>query len=110
MTSLTLLHPEETFTIPILQVMNKCSFFQNNATFLGWFLLTGFNLLFLSALDGNAIKITDTNFTEFDRLCDEFGFSELAAKLSDFRPSIDSKEAETEDADACGCTRTNCSS
>jgi hypothetical protein len=39
-------------------------------------------------------------------LCDEFGFSELAAKLSDFRPSMDFKETETEtevkDADAYG--------
>jgi hypothetical protein len=61
-------------------------------------------------LDGNAIKITDTNFTELDWLCDEFGFTELATKLSEFRPSMDLKEAETEDADARGCTRTNCSS
>jgi hypothetical protein len=81
-----------------------------------WFLLTGFNLLFLSALDGNTIKITDTNFTERDWLCDEFGFTELATKLSEFRASMDLKEAEeaeakveTEDVDACGCTRTNCS-
>jgi hypothetical protein len=74
--------------------------------------------MFLSALDGNAIKITDTNFTQLDWLCDEFGFTELATKLSEFRPSMDSKEAEaeteteteTEDADARGCTRTNCSS
>jgi hypothetical protein len=33
-------------------------------------------------------------------LCDEFGFSELGAKLSEFRPSMDLKEPETEDADA----------
>jgi hypothetical protein len=78
-----------------------------------WFLLTGFNLLFLSALDGNSIKITDTNFTELDWLCDEFGFTELATKLSEFRRSMDLKEAEeaeTENVDARGCTRTNCSS
>jgi hypothetical protein len=41
-------------------------------------------------------------------LCDEFGFTELATKLSEFRPSMDLKEAEaeaeteTEDADADG--------
>jgi hypothetical protein len=33
-------------------------------------------------------------------LCEEFGFSEIAAKLSEFRPSIDFKEAE--DSDPCG--------
>jgi hypothetical protein len=61
-------------------------------------------------LDRNAIKITGINFTELHRLCDEFGFSELATKLSDFRPSINFKqgpaetetETETEDADTCG--------
>jgi hypothetical protein len=55
---------------------------------------------FLSAFEGNAINIMDTNFTELDRLCDEFGFSELAVKLSEFCPSMDFKEAE--DADARG--------
>jgi hypothetical protein len=49
----------------------------------------------------NAINITDTNFTELRRLWKEFDFSEIAAKLSKFRPSMDFKEAkaETEDAD-----------
>jgi chromosome segregation ATPase len=47
-------------------------------------------------LDGNAIKITDTNFTELNSLCDEFGFTELATKLSEFHPSMDLKEAEAE--------------
>jgi hypothetical protein len=47
---------------------------------------------FLSAIEGNSINITDTNFTELDRSCTEFGFSELAAKLSDFRRSIDFKK------------------
>jgi hypothetical protein len=42
----TLLDPEEMFQISALQLMNKCSLFQNNPTL--WFLLTGFNLLFFS--------------------------------------------------------------
>jgi predicted RNase H-like nuclease (RuvC/YqgF family) len=53
-------------------------------------------------LAGKAIKITDTNYTELKQLCDEFGFSELAATLSKFRPSMDFKEAETEDSDSRG--------
>jgi hypothetical protein len=53
-------------------------------------------------LEGNAINITDTNFTELDRLCEEFGFTELAAKLSEFRPSMDFKETEAENADGRG--------
>jgi hypothetical protein len=106
MASVTLLHPKETFTIPTLQAMTKCSLFQNNPTLLvsPYRILSPVSLSifreFISALKGNAIKITNTNFTELHRLCDEFGFSELAAKLSEFRPSMDFKEAE--DADARG--------
>jgi hypothetical protein len=35
-------------------------------------------------------------------LCQEFGFSELAAKLSEFRSSLDFKEGEAKDADTRG--------
>jgi hypothetical protein len=74
------------------------------------FSLSGFNLLFLSpffrefisALEGNAINITDTNYTKLQQLCEEFGFSELAAKLSAFHLSMNFKESESEDADARG--------
>jgi hypothetical protein len=52
---------------------------------------------FLSPLEGNAINITDTHFTELDRLWKKFGFSELEAKLSEFRPSMAFK-----DSAACG--------
>jgi hypothetical protein len=108
MASVTLLHLEEKFTIPTLQAMTKCCLFQNNPTFTGslYRIQSSVSLSifreFLSALEGNAINITDTNFTELHRLCEEFGFSELAAKLSEFRPSMDSKETETEDSDARG--------
>jgi hypothetical protein len=101
MSSLTLLHPEETFKIPTLQAMTKCSLFQDNPTLTAvpYRVQSSVSLSifreFISALEGNAINITDTNFTELHRLCLEFGFSELAAKLSEFRPSINFKEAET---------------
>jgi hypothetical protein len=51
-------------------------------------------------VEGNAINMTDTNFTEVQRLSDEFGFSQFAANLSEFRHSMDFKEVE--DADARG--------
>jgi hypothetical protein len=108
MSSVTLLHPEETFKIPTLQTINKCSLFQNNPTLLSspYRVQSSVSLSifreFLSALEGNPINITDTNFTELHQLCKEFGFSELAAKLSEFRSSMDFKEAETKDADARG--------
>jgi hypothetical protein len=48
-------------------------------------------------LEGKAVEITDANFEELDRLCQEFGFSDFSAKLSEFRPSKRFKE--TEDGD-----------
>jgi hypothetical protein len=102
----SLLHPEETFTIPTLQAMTKCSLFQNNPTLLvsPYRVESPVSLSifreFLSALEGNAINVTDTNFTELQRLCEEFGFSEIAAKLSEFRLLMNFNEAE--DANARG--------
>jgi hypothetical protein len=71
---------------------------------------TGFNLPslsrvfreFISELEGNAVKITDTNFTGLQRLCEEFSFDEFAAKLSEF-PAIDGLPRIR----GCGCTRAN---
>jgi hypothetical protein len=50
---------------------------------------------FISALEGNAINITDINFIELDQLCEEFGFTEIGAKLSEFHPSMYFKESES---------------
>jgi hypothetical protein len=110
MSSITFLDPEETFKILTLYTMTKCSLFQNNPTLLVSSYrvqsLVSLSIFweFLSALEGNAINITNPNLTELDQLCDEFDFSELPAKLSEFRPSINFKETETEaeDADARG--------
>jgi hypothetical protein len=55
---------------------------------------------FVSELEGNAIPITNTNLTVLQQLGEEFGFSEFAAKLSEFRPLMGFKGAE--DADARG--------
>jgi hypothetical protein len=55
---------------------------------------------FVSALEGKEVNITDTNFTWLERLCDEFGFSKFAARLSEFWSSMGFQEAA--DADARG--------
>jgi hypothetical protein len=98
MAVVTLLHPEETFTIPILQVINKCCLFQSNPRLLisPYRVQSPVSLSifreFISALEGNAIEITDTNWRELDRLCKEFNFDEFAAKLSKFsQPSENSQ-------------------
>jgi hypothetical protein len=59
----------------------------------------------ISILERNAITITDTNFTELDRLCKRFDFSQLAAKFSEFRSSMDFKEGKAKFADARGRIR-----
>jgi chromosome segregation ATPase len=53
---------------------------------------------FIFTFEVNEINITATNLTKLDRLCEELGFSELAAKLSEFRPLIGFKEADDADA------------
>jgi hypothetical protein len=79
--------------------MTKFSLFQNNPTLLvsPYQIQSPVSLSilreFLSALEGNSINITDTNFTDLQRLSQEFGFSQLAAKLSEFRSSIDFKDS-----------------
>jgi predicted nucleic acid-binding Zn-ribbon protein len=95
---ITLLHPKETFTIPALQAMTKCRLFQNNPTLL----LSPYRVEspvslgtfqnFVSALKGNSINPTGTDLTELHQLCEEFGFTEIASKLSEFGSSMDFKE------------------
>jgi hypothetical protein len=100
MSSVTLLHPQETFTIPTLQVINKCSLFQNNPALLvsPYRLQSSVSLSifreFLSALEGNAVNITTTNFTSLHQLCKEFSFPELTSKLSTFSES--SKDSQNQ--------------
>jgi hypothetical protein len=96
MTSVTLVHPEETFTIPF-QAITKCNLFQNNLTLADtpYSVQSSITLSifqeFVSALEGNSIKITDTNLIGLQQLCEEFGFDELLSQLSPFfQPSDDS--------------------
>jgi hypothetical protein len=103
MTFVTLLHPEETFTIPILQAMTKCRLFENNPTLTvsPYRVQSSVSLSifreFLSALEGNTMNITDTNLTELQRLCKEFGFEEFEAKFSEFiKMSKDSQGPQIE--------------
>jgi hypothetical protein len=106
MTLFTLIHPEVTVTVPIVQAKVKCTLFERNPT-----LLTSPYRVqspvtpvifreFVTELEGNAVTITDTNFRGLQELCNELGFSDLTARLWVFHPSIGSKEAE--DAEARG--------
>jgi hypothetical protein len=43
-------------------------------------------------LQGKTVKITDINFRELQRLCEEFDFDGFAAQLSEFQLSCDFKK------------------
>jgi uncharacterized coiled-coil protein SlyX len=53
----------------------------------------------VSALEGNAVEITSANFSGLTQLCEEFGFEELRAKLSE-SPSPQGIAAEDAEARA----------
>jgi hypothetical protein len=97
MAFVTLIHLEETFTIPALQATTKCSLFQNNPALLvsPYRVQSPVSLFifraFISALKGKVVTVTSTHFPELQQLCHEFGFDEFAAKLSQlFQQSEDS--------------------
>jgi hypothetical protein len=50
---------------------------------------------FVSALEGNDVKITTDNFKGLSLLCDEFHFHDLSAALRQFRDSDDFKKVGT---------------
>jgi hypothetical protein len=81
--------------------MNKCDLFQKNPSLLvsPYQLQSPVSLstfrLFISTLSGTPITITDANFPELLQLSEEFGFTEIASKLSEFRPSPPPKQTDT---------------
>jgi hypothetical protein len=96
--TLTLIHPEQTFTIQALQVINKCSSFQNNPALLAspYRIQSSISLSifreFVSTLEGKSITITNTNLIGLEQLYEEFGFSDLSAKLSNFKSRSESSQ------------------
>jgi hypothetical protein len=101
MSQVVLVHPLQTFTVQGRLIIHKCDLFADNVGLLGspyrvrsQVSLADFGQ-FVSALEGNAVTITNDNFTGLSALCDEFRFGDLGAALSQFRDSDDFKEAET---------------
>jgi uncharacterized small protein (DUF1192 family) len=91
MSSLRLVHPEEELTIPISKALSKCLLFQNTPSLSSspYRLKSPISLSifreFVSAIEGHPFTITLTNFSELQLLSSEFGFTELTAKISEFR-------------------------
>jgi predicted RNase H-like nuclease (RuvC/YqgF family) len=94
MASVTLIHPEQTVTVPVVQAINKCSLFQNNPALLvaPYQVASSVNLSifreFVSELEGKTVKITGASFTGLQRLC------------KGFRPSMSFKKTEDPEARA----------
>jgi hypothetical protein len=67
MSSLTLVHPEETLTVPILPAITKCRLFEKNPnlTTAPYHIQSPVPLSifreFITAFEGKAVKINDTN-------------------------------------------------
>jgi hypothetical protein len=89
-TSVTLIHPEESLTIPVHQAISKCSLFQKNPTLTisPYRIQSSVSLSifheFISALEGNSVNITVINIDGLNRLCEESGFTEFSSKLCRF--------------------------
>jgi tRNA pseudouridine-54 N-methylase len=99
MNSIILIHPEDKVTVPVHQAITKCSFFEKNpaVTISPYRVQFPVSLSlfreFVTALEGKAVNIMDTNLSGLRRLCEELSFSDFAAKLSEFRSLIVLKEA-----------------
>jgi ubiquitin len=91
--SLTLLHPREQRTVSVHRLIDECTLFKNNLGLLGapYAIKSRASIEvfreFVSALNGEAIEITNVNFSGLSLLCTEFGFGSLFAQLSAFRSS-----------------------
>jgi hypothetical protein len=90
MDSVTLVHPKETLTVPVLQAITKWNLFQKNPAlmFSPYRVQSPVSVSifreFVAELEGKGVNITATNLTGLERLCEEFGFDEFEAKLSHF--------------------------
>jgi hypothetical protein len=89
-----------TWKVRGLALMNKYTTFSNNPTLMSLpYFVTSTLLIdafeaFVSYLNGSDIEITHDHFTGLNRLCLEFGYRELAAKLQEFRSSQGSNDEQ----------------
>jgi hypothetical protein len=53
---------------------------------------------FIGAVEGEAVKVTNQNFSSLTQLCDKFGFQTLSSKVSAFRNSPEFKDSADDEA------------
>jgi hypothetical protein len=95
MSRVVLIHRSEKREIAGVQLVNKCTLFKNNLALLALPYTINSTVTsevfqqFVVSLDDKPIEITNANFMGLSRLCEEFGYEDLTAKLSQFRESGD---------------------
>jgi hypothetical protein len=91
--SVTLVHPEEQVPVAATRLIEKCTLFKTNPALVGapYAVKSAIPIRvfreFLSALEGEAVEVTNANFGGLSLLSTEFGFDGLTAQLSAFRSS-----------------------
>jgi hypothetical protein len=91
MAFVTLVHANEERQIPIRQAIIKCILFEQQPALTGApyrlrsVVPVAIFRLFIAALEGNEIEITDANFIDLSQLSDEFGFADLRVSLNSFQ-------------------------
>jgi hypothetical protein len=96
--TLELVHPREAVKVPIETLMMKCHLFADNAVLAGapYSVRAPVSVddfrQFVSALEGNDVEVTNSNFGSLSLLCDEFCFFGLSERLSVFGQSSDFKK------------------
>jgi hypothetical protein len=88
MSVVTLVHPDETFTVTAQHLVRQCGLFNNNAALLvpPYTVRSSVPLPlfrdFVAALEGKPLEINRENVAGLSLLCAEFGFRSLAAELA----------------------------
>jgi hypothetical protein len=90
----TIVHPRGQAQVPVVPLVTKCTLFKNTPALLSAAYRIESSIpaevfrVFVSALKGSAMKITDANWAPLSLLSEELGFDLLSAYLSAFRPSL----------------------
>jgi hypothetical protein len=81
----------EQISVSIVSLMAKCRLFQTKPELLGrsYKVESGVSLdfvrVFVGAIGGAAVEISDANVRDLSQLCDEFKFTELAKRVGDWQ-------------------------